>query len=429
MDGPRPSGSRAPRSCTSRRASTASRAPSTRPSAGCCPPRRRSSAASLRRRSVARSGWQVDHLDPAPGAAGGTAEGRCARRDRRRRRHVERDAARGLRGPDRGAARRARSRTSSARRSSASRSRRPTSRRSTATSSAATSTAARARSTRTSCGARLPQAPGHATPVDGLWHIGATTHPGPGLGAGSGYLVAKELTKPPLTQRLLAQDPRPLVILSLSEISTSAPRSRRTSRRMPQPASTRSASGSSSCRADDAANIAFLREHGLRVAVCVPDGAVGAPAGDRRVWKGPPIPPSASRRSSAPSLASPSTSRPASRASRGRSVRIRLTMAAGSSWRDSRRVAVAARLAGVLVGFEPVHASQRDEAGFVNSLADTDAVLASVAALGDRRPLRHVPPLGRPGGDALDRRQRRQDRRRPRVRLADARPRRPRPAW
>src|SRR4029079_7701533 len=32
------------------------------------------------------------------------------------------------------------------------------------------------------------------------------------------------------------------------------------------------------------------------------------------------------------------------------------------------------------VGFEPVHASQRDEAGFVNSLADMDAVLASVAA-------------------------------------------------
>ncbi|HUF02425.1 MAG TPA: NAD(P)/FAD-dependent oxidoreductase, partial [Gaiellaceae bacterium] len=39
----------------------------------------------------------------------------------------------------------------------------------------------------------LPQTPGHRTPVDGLWHIGASTHPGPGLGAGSGYLVAKEL--------------------------------------------------------------------------------------------------------------------------------------------------------------------------------------------------------------------------------------------
>ncbi|HXG75817.1 MAG TPA: NAD(P)/FAD-dependent oxidoreductase [Gaiellaceae bacterium] len=53
----------------------------------------------------------------------------------------------------------------------------------------------------------LPQAPGHRTPVDGLWHIGASTHPGPGLGAGSGYLVAKELTKPALPRRLLAKVP------------------------------------------------------------------------------------------------------------------------------------------------------------------------------------------------------------------------------
>ena len=53
----------------------------------------------------------------------------------------------------------------------------------------------------------LPQAPGHRTPVDALWHIGASTHPGPGLGAGSGYLVYKELTKPALPRRLLAKVP------------------------------------------------------------------------------------------------------------------------------------------------------------------------------------------------------------------------------
>jgi phytoene dehydrogenase-like protein len=51
------------------------------------------------------------------------------------------------------------------------------------------------------------QAPGHRTTVEGLWHVGASTHPGPGLGAGSGYLVAKELTKPPLTRRVLARLP------------------------------------------------------------------------------------------------------------------------------------------------------------------------------------------------------------------------------
>ena len=40
-----------------------------------------------------------------------------------------------------------------------------------------------------------PGLPGHRTHVDGLWHIGASTHPGPGLGAGSGTLVAKELLR------------------------------------------------------------------------------------------------------------------------------------------------------------------------------------------------------------------------------------------
>ncbi|MEQ0558313.1 NAD(P)/FAD-dependent oxidoreductase [Amycolatopsis sp. NEAU-NG30] len=35
----------------------------------------------------------------------------------------------------------------------------------------------------------------HATPVPGLWHIGASTHPGPGLGGGSGHLVAQRLLR------------------------------------------------------------------------------------------------------------------------------------------------------------------------------------------------------------------------------------------
>jgi len=53
----------------------------------------------------------------------------------------------------------------------------------------------------------FPETPGHATPVEGLWHIGASTHPGPGLGAGSGYLVYRELTKPALPRRLLGVVP------------------------------------------------------------------------------------------------------------------------------------------------------------------------------------------------------------------------------
>ena len=39
------------------------------------------------------------------------------------------------------------------------------------------------------------RARGHRTPVAGLYHIGASTHPGPGLGAGSGTLVAREIAR------------------------------------------------------------------------------------------------------------------------------------------------------------------------------------------------------------------------------------------
>jgi phytoene dehydrogenase-like protein len=44
--------------------------------------------------------------------------------------------------------------------------------------------------------------PGHRTPIDRLFHIGASTWPGPGLGAGSGTLVANELLQPPAARRL-----------------------------------------------------------------------------------------------------------------------------------------------------------------------------------------------------------------------------------
>src|SRR5207244_10832402 len=48
----------------------------------------------------------------------------------------------------------------------------------------------------------FPANPGHATPIRKLWQIGASTHPGPGLGAGSGTLVAKRLLEPALLERL-----------------------------------------------------------------------------------------------------------------------------------------------------------------------------------------------------------------------------------
>ncbi|TYK49463.1 phytoene desaturase family protein [Actinomadura decatromicini] len=42
----------------------------------------------------------------------------------------------------------------------------------------------------------LSSGTGHATGVRGLWHIGASTHPGPGLGGGSGFLVTERLLHP-----------------------------------------------------------------------------------------------------------------------------------------------------------------------------------------------------------------------------------------
>jgi phytoene dehydrogenase-like protein len=51
----------------------------------------------------------------------------------------------------------------------------------------------------------FPQSPGHGTPVERLWHVGASTWPGPGLGGGSGTLVAQELLRPPLLERAVAR--------------------------------------------------------------------------------------------------------------------------------------------------------------------------------------------------------------------------------
>ncbi len=51
----------------------------------------------------------------------------------------------------------------------------------------------------------LSRSPGHATPVERLWHIGASTWPGPGLGGGSGTLVAQKLLEPPLPRRAVAR--------------------------------------------------------------------------------------------------------------------------------------------------------------------------------------------------------------------------------
>lgn len=48
----------------------------------------------------------------------------------------------------------------------------------------------------------LPRSGRHATKVPGLWHIGASTHPGGGLGGVSGHMVVAALTREPRIARL-----------------------------------------------------------------------------------------------------------------------------------------------------------------------------------------------------------------------------------
>jgi phytoene dehydrogenase-like protein len=51
----------------------------------------------------------------------------------------------------------------------------------------------------------FPGRPGHATAVDRLWHVGASTHPGPGLGGGSGAMVAAQLLEGSLPERAVSR--------------------------------------------------------------------------------------------------------------------------------------------------------------------------------------------------------------------------------
>ena len=70
----------------------------------------------------------------------------------------------------------------------------------------------------------FPASPGHATAVDRLWHIGASTHPGPGLGAGSGTLVAQQLLRPAAAEAGRQPAPRPRLAVmprfAISQITT-----------------------------------------------------------------------------------------------------------------------------------------------------------------------------------------------------------------
>ena len=129
--------------------------------------------------------------------------------------------------------------------------------------------------------------------------------------------------------------------------------------------------------ADDEANIDLLGRHGLQVAVCVPT----VPSVLQLAVPGMEGPADPGERVSAlcasierfeayepecvACLAGPLAGRSLDE---GKAI---VTDALG-------RIAETADAAGVRVGFEPVHVSQHDSVGFVNSLADADDLLAAV---------------------------------------------------
>ena len=130
---------------------------------------------------------------------------------------------------------------------------------------------------------------------------------------------------------------------------------------------------------DDDANIALLREHGLAVSVCVPvvpsvlplaiAGMEGPADVEERI------------RSLQASIRRFAAYTPECVACLSGPLGER-TEAEGTELLVAalRGIGAAAADAGVRVGFEPIHGSQRDEAGFVNSLTHADEVLAEVDA-------------------------------------------------
>jgi sugar phosphate isomerase/epimerase len=128
---------------------------------------------------------------------------------------------------------------------------------------------------------------------------------------------------------------------------------------------------------DDEANRELLREHGLRVGVCVPTVpsvlALAIPG-----MEGP-SEPAARVDALCASVARLAVYEPECIACLSGPLAGRTEAEGTSVVLDGlRRAAAAAATAGTRIGFEPVHATQRATAGFVNSLADTDALLEQV---------------------------------------------------
>ncbi len=126
---------------------------------------------------------------------------------------------------------------------------------------------------------------------------------------------------------------------------------------------------------DDAANTALLRRYGLRVAVCVPEvpsvlplAIPGMEGPDRPAERIAAMRVSVARFKAYEPECVACLAGPLGDYSENEGTEILVD--------GLRSIATVAGLAEVRVGFEPVHATQREQAGFVNSLEHADAVLA-----------------------------------------------------
>ncbi len=182
------------RCCISRPGSTACPRPPTRPSAGCCRPSPRSASASRRRsiRRARRTGRPCSGCScprrPAPSRATPRARSRPGRRA------LDRGDPGRLCGPGRGDPGPPHRRISRAASSPGAPIRRPTSKPSTCNLVGGDPYGGYCGVDQFFLWRPFKGTVNHRTPVPNLYHIGAATHPGPGLGGGSGFLLAKSLS-------------------------------------------------------------------------------------------------------------------------------------------------------------------------------------------------------------------------------------------
>ena len=229
------------------------------------------------------------------------------------------------------------------------------------------------RSTRTFSGARSPRLRVTRPPVAGLWHIGASTHPGPGPRRRLRVSRREGADEAADHAAAAREASRTLVNLSLSEIST-------VGASFAEDVEAYAAAGFDAIGiwefklpADDEANVALLARARPRRCGVRARRALGAASSRSPGMEGP-ADLARAHRCARGSVAAVRRLRAGVRRLPRRAAR-RAHARGGHADRSSTALAARrrgrARGCGRAVGFEPVHPTQRDAAGFVNSASPT----------------------------------------------------------